>query len=456
MRTRFDLRVVALALSVACTTGIAQGTEKMDSIVGHAVAVVGNARIVNARQRAPIEEDATISQGDTIETGADGYVYIATVDHGFISVRPDSSLTFERFQYDAAAPKQSVIKLVLHKGTMREISGQGAQAARDHYRLNTPVAALGVRGTDFSVFTTADTTRADVRNGGIVMTPLGDSCLSSGSGPCEGPAAAQLFADQANTMLQVDRGSTHPLLVENRLPVISPQGAATQKSEDNAARSASGQTQGGVGVAPLELEFMHAIPEQTPHTVTPAPVPAPDPTPAPSVPAPPPKPEAQQVFWGRFAPLASQPADTTLDALLQQGSQRVDINMLFAMTRTPQPDMVMPVQGVFQFGLQKSAAYLVNATAGTAVPGTISNASLSIDFGKRAFTTRLDLNASESMHSIVGRGAIGNDGILTSDYGSPASIHGALAGKTATQAGYLFLQSIDSKTMAVGATQWAR
>jgi hypothetical protein len=257
-------------------------------------------------------------------------------------------------------------------------------------------------------------------------------------------------------MLQVDRGSTHPLLVENRLPVISPQGAATQKSEDNAARSATGQTQGGVGVAPLELEFMHAIPEQTPHSVTPAPVPAPDPTPAPSVPAQPPKPEAQQVFWGRFAPLASQPADTTLDALLQQGSQRVDINMLFAMTRTPQPDMVMPVQGVFQFGLQKSAAYLVNATAGTAVPGTISNASLSIDFGKRAFTTRLDLNASESMHSIVGRGAIGNDGILTSDYGSPASIHGALAGKTATQAGYLFLQSIDSKTMAVGATQWAR
>ncbi|MBP0595355.1 FecR domain-containing protein [Paraburkholderia sp. LEh10] len=424
----------------------------MDGIVGHAVAVVGNARILSARHRAPIARDGAISEGDTIETGGDGYVYIATVDHGFISVRPDSSLTFERFQYDASAPKQSVIKLVLHKGTMREISGEGAQAARDHYRLNTPVAALGVRGTDFSVFTTGDTTRADVRSGGIVMTPLGGSCLSSGNGPCEGPAAAQLFADQRDAMLQVERGSTRPLLLENRLAAVSPQGVATQKNEDNAAHSVTGQTQGDVGVAPLELQFMNTIPAQTPQA-PPAP-PAPD-APAPP-PAPPPKPEAQQIFWGRFAALASQPADTSLDKLLKQGSEQIDINMLFAMTRTPQTDMVMPVQGVFGFGLQSSAAYLVNASTGAAVPGAISNASLTIDFGKRAFATQLDLSANNGTYAIKGRGAVLDDGRLTSDYGSPASIHGALAGKTATQAGYLFLQSIDAKTSAIGATQWAR
>jgi len=130
--------------------------------------------------------------------------------------------------------------------------------------------------------------------------------------------------------------------------------------------------------------------------------------------------------------------------------------MLFAMTRTPQTDMVMPVQGVFGFGLQSSAAYLVNASTGAALPGTISNSSLTIDFGKRAFATQFDLRANSSTFSIVGRGAVLDDGKLTSDYGSPASIHGALAGKTATQAGYLFLQNIDSKTTAVGATQWAR
>jgi hypothetical protein len=447
MRVRFDLRVVALALSVACTTALAQGNEKIDGIVGHAVAVVGNARILSAQHSAPIARDGMIAEGDTIETGADGYVYIATVDHGFISVRPDSSLTFEHFQYDASAPKQSVIKLVLHKGTMREISGAGAQAARDHYRLNTPVAALGVRGTDFSVFTSSDITRADVRSGGIVMTPLGGSCLSSGNGPCEGPAAAQLFAEQRNSMLQVDRGSAHPLLVENRLAVVTPQGAATQKNEDNAAHSVTGQTQGDVGIAPLELQFMNKIPGPQ----APAGPPAPDtPPPAPS------RPEAQQIFWGRFAALAAQPADTSLDALLKEGSDQVGINTLFAMTRTPQTDMVMPVQGVFGFSLQSSAAYVLNASTGAAVPGSISNASLTIDFGKRAFTTQFDLSANDATHSIAGRGAVLDDGKLRSDYASPAAISGALAGKTATQAGYLFMQHIDSKTTAMGATQWAR
>lgn len=44
---------------------------------------------------------------------------------------------------------------------------------RKHYRMNTPVAALGGRGTDFSVLTDANVTLAVVRGGGIVMTPFG-------------------------------------------------------------------------------------------------------------------------------------------------------------------------------------------------------------------------------------------------------------------------------------------
>ena len=34
---------------------------------------------------------------------------------------------------------------------MRSITGQWGEAARDRFRLNTPIAAIGVRGTDFIV-----------------------------------------------------------------------------------------------------------------------------------------------------------------------------------------------------------------------------------------------------------------------------------------------------------------
>ncbi|MFM0142914.1 FecR family protein [Paraburkholderia sp. RL18-085-BIA-A] len=420
-------------------------------MLGNAVVVIGQACAQHAQTSCvSLARGAAIAEGDTVETGADGYVYITTVDHGFISVRPDSSLTFERYEYDPADAHKTVIKLSLHKGVVREISGTGAQAARDHYRMNTPVAALGVRGTDFTVFTDANVTRADVRSGGIVMTPLGASCAETGTGPCEGASAAQLFAGQPNAMLQVYRGSARPVVVDSALPGLMPEGAATAlKSEENSARAATTQPPVNPGVAPAELNFQLTAPVAP---TAPAPVPvAPPPAPAPVQP-----PESQQIFWGRFAPLASAQADTTLAALLQQGSDQVGLIAPFAMTRTPQTDMVMPAYGTFTFGLQASSAYVMNTATGAATQAQISNPFLSINFGAGTFQTNLSLSANGTSYGISAHGGVGPDGTLRSDYGSQAAILGALAGRNATQAGYLFLQALDGKNTAVGATQWSR
>ena len=423
-------------------------------VIGNAIVVVGHASLEEAHHHAPLARGEAIAQGSTIETGADGYVYITTVDQGFISVRPNSSLSIERYAYDPAAPERTVIKLVLHKGVVREISGKGAQAAREHYRMNTPVAALGVRGTDFSVFTDANVTRAEVRRGGIVMTPLGDGCAATGIGPCETPAAVQLFAAQPDALLQFDRGSARPVVIEAKLSQLVPdQAAQASRNEDNAARAAAAAapaTQAPVdpGVAPAELTF-----PLSPPAAAPPPPSAPTPPSAPAQ-----EPEAQQIFWGRFEPIASLPANTTLAALLQQGSEQVGTILPFAMTRTPQPDMVMPAYGSFTFGLQSSssAAYVINSTTGQASHATISNALLSIDFGTHTFTTSLNLSANGVTYAITGQGGVASNGQLFSDYTSPASVLGALAGKSATQAGYVFTQGLDAKNTAVGATLWSR
>jgi hypothetical protein len=138
-------KTVALQFVAGAAVFLQGAAHAEPAMLGNAVVVIGEACAQHARTRcASLARGAAIAEGDTIETGADGYVYITTVDHGFISVRPDSSLTFDRYQYDPADPHKTVIKLSLHKGVVREISGTGAQAARDHYRLNTPVAALGV------------------------------------------------------------------------------------------------------------------------------------------------------------------------------------------------------------------------------------------------------------------------------------------------------------------------
>ncbi|MGF7136348.1 hypothetical protein P3T40_007860 [Paraburkholderia sp. EB58] len=451
--------LAAVTLSVICSCAFAQNAPAGPTVIGNAVVVVGHASLEEAHRHAPLARGDAIAQGSTIETGADGYVYITTVDQGFISVRPNSSLTVERYEYDPTAPERTVIKLVLHKGIVREISGKGAQAAREHYRMNTPVAALGVRGTDFSVFTDSNVTRAEVRSGGIVMTPLGEGCAATGIGPCETPAAVQLFATQRNALLQLNRGSARPIVIEAKHSQLVPDPAAqAQKNEDNTARAAAAsaastpaaQAPVDPGVAPVELTF----PLSPPASSTP---PATSTSPSqPTQPAQPP--ETQQIFWGRFEPLASAPATTTITALVQQGSEQVGTAGPYAMTRTPQPDMVMPASGSIKFTLQFAEAYVINSTTGQASAATISNPMLCITFGANTFTTSLTATANGVNYAIKGQGAIqvNTNGKLASDYTSQAIIAGALAGKNATQAGYVFSQSFNGKNTVVGATLWSR
>jgi FecR protein len=349
--------------------------------------------------------------------------------------------------YDVAAPEKTEIKLTLHYGVVREISGKGAQAARDHYRMNTPVAALGVRGTDFSVFTDANVTRATVLSGGIIMTPLGQGCATTGVGPCEGASAALLFADQRNALLQADRGSPRSVLIQAKTSQLMPdQTAQASKSEDSAARAAITPPTVQPGVAPVVPLF------------DPAPSGPSDPTSQPVAPVTPPAvtPEAMQIFWGHYTSVAD--AASTLASLQAQGSDLVGQLSTYDMTRTPQTTMVMPTTGKFSFQLQQgpglSEAFLVDA-AGNRTQAAISGASLSVDFGAHTFSTSLTLSAKGTSYNITGQGGVSQqDGKLYSALASPAAIRGALAGSNATQAGYVFSETFNSTTKAVGATLW--
>lgn len=118
--------------------------------------------------------------------------------------------------------------------------------------------------------------------------------------------------------------------------------------------------------------------------------------------------------------------------------------------------MVMPANGTFRFDLQSSSAYVINTATGAATEAQISNPLLSINFGTGTFQTNLNLSANGTNYPISAQGGVTRDGKLLSDYGSPAAVQGALAGKNATQAGFLFTQGLDGKNTAIGATQWSR
>ena len=95
-----------------------------------------------------LKKGGEVFEGDTIRTPEKSYTVIRFSDGGKVTVRPGTVLVIDEYAYggdnDGAA-----LKLV--KGGLRALTGAIAKQNPDAYRVNTPVATLGVRGTEFDV-----------------------------------------------------------------------------------------------------------------------------------------------------------------------------------------------------------------------------------------------------------------------------------------------------------------
>ena len=153
--------------------------------VGESTLVLGRSELIKADGSVePVLRGGPIYVGDRISTSSDGHVHVKFKDGALLSVRPNSSLMVEQYDYDPHKPEDSTVKLNLEEGVARTISGDAAKGARENFRLNTPVAAIGVRGTDFAVGASASSTRAMVNEGTIIIAPFSETCSATGIGPC--------------------------------------------------------------------------------------------------------------------------------------------------------------------------------------------------------------------------------------------------------------------------------
>ena len=172
------------------------------TFVGSTTMVIGSAYIEKNGHKKLIRRGEKISVGDTIFTRSNGHVHIKFDDQGIVSVRPNSELVIEQYRYNVETPSLSTVKFNLIKGVARSISGHAAKAARARFRMNTPIAAIGVRGTDFIVSANDQSIKAFVNEGIIVVSPFSDLCSASTLGPCSA-GAVELHGNK-NQLLELN------------------------------------------------------------------------------------------------------------------------------------------------------------------------------------------------------------------------------------------------------------
>ena len=136
----------------------AAGTATM--VTGHVSAASPAGEIRDLVKGSPVYE------GEVIITSNASYVNIEFTDGGRVLLRPESRFQIDRYQFSgtspqsgaapaqpgaAQAPRQESAFFRLLKGGFRAVSGLIGHTRHEDYSVQTPVATIGIRGTDYEV-----------------------------------------------------------------------------------------------------------------------------------------------------------------------------------------------------------------------------------------------------------------------------------------------------------------
>jgi hypothetical protein len=423
--------------------------------VGEVTFLLGKAYIERSDgARESVKVGTLINESDRIETGTNGHVHVRFVDQALVSVRPASELEVLRYHYDAQSPQNSIVKFNLVEGTTRAISGKAAKAARENFRMDTPIAAIGVRGTDFIVSSNSSGVSAKVEEGAISIAVYSSECSSAAFGPCS--LNALELAGGANQIVQIDANTNEALLLSLSAPAIpeapvqvaaaSATAAPTQtKTKDEALYTDSVTSKAVTRVFAVARNT--SPPAQGPQS------PLPEFTPDITV-------SAQtlansQLIWGRWFDTSSELERITVPWSLELAKSRsITITSdLYGLYRIqPNGEDVQPGLNVLGFNLNQ-AQVVLNANGQSGLMN-VTGGMLNIDFNQGLYSTSLQMNhAATGNVQFSDSGRIESNGVFNSYSRDGAAFLTGAVSVDGKEAGYAFEQIVQSGLIE-GLTLW--
>lgn len=427
MLEKFTNHLLTLLLLAMATAAHAR---TQPAVVGEATMVIGQALLFSPVGEAKtLARGAPVREGDRIETGVGGHVHLKFVDGGRLSVRPASRLQIENYSQADQQSNLTAIRFKLDEGTARSITGSWGEAERDRFRLNTPLAAIGVKGTDFSVSANAGQTLASVYSGAIVLTPMAQSCTAT-LGPCVNGSERLLSETMKGQMLALTSAHLVPQLVAlNEVP------SATQRQVASAS-----STQGPAVSERLVANEKQMISETRQIVLPP--------------------PQAKQLLWMRWPWTQDGAADNlsqAFDAATLRAMELSTSDGAFALLR-PNADgkPLGAVDAKADFRVAGAVANLVRREGLVEVidPVGVNNGRLSVDFSRATYSTQLNVSSDRiGSQDLASSGSVQANGALVGSSGNMGT-RGSLS-TDGREAGYFFSGNLPQGQVR-GITLWGR
>lgn len=131
--------ICLLSVSPAALAGVA----------GYAQFVNGSVQITDMKgQQRILKKGQAVNEGDTLISAAGANAQIRMQDGGFVAVRPDTQLKFDSFKFSGKEDGSERAIFSLLKGGFRSVTGLIGRINKPNYRITTAVATIGIRGTD--------------------------------------------------------------------------------------------------------------------------------------------------------------------------------------------------------------------------------------------------------------------------------------------------------------------
>lgn len=116
--------------------------------IGSVIDLTGTAVIKRGKNTVTVAKGTVIETNDRVET-KNGVVNIKFKDNTTVRVTENSALVIDDFVYDPKNAAGGKLGLKAAAGTVRYVSGNIAHNNPNSVKINTPTAAIAVRGTDF-------------------------------------------------------------------------------------------------------------------------------------------------------------------------------------------------------------------------------------------------------------------------------------------------------------------
>lgn len=109
--------------------------------------VIGDVSVIGASGSRKAVRGGEVEANESIVSGKDGMAQLRMSDGAFIAVRSDTELRIDKYKFSGKADASSESVLSLVKGTFRAFTGAIASFNKDKFKMKTPSATIGIRGS---------------------------------------------------------------------------------------------------------------------------------------------------------------------------------------------------------------------------------------------------------------------------------------------------------------------